>query len=439
MLSRPDKPLRDLSESDLREFSRSRGEPEWVLKIRLKAYRYLRETSPDPYLDPLLEELSFRRIVEGYERPTLDGERVEDAARKLGIPWGEVKLVAGGFSVNVDNRVIEAVMRYIEKSGIVLMSMDDAVRKYDIVREWAFKALSPESGRKAAYNAMLWSGGPFVYIPRGTRVPQPLYSLFLIGKEGLGQTEHTLIIADEGSSLEWIEGCTIPIPMEYGVHMGALEAYALRGSRIRLVSINNWLGGVHHVPVKKVLGYEGSSIELTSIGFWAKTVNVAPTVELMGLGASGVMQNIGLYKGDQRVYTRPLIRMIAPKTSGQVLNRTVVADAAREEFRGRLRVERGARGASGYMSCNTLLVGDEAESIADPSLDTSEKNVELVHEASVGRISYEKLYYLALSGLDEEEATWLTVNGFFNPVVSKLPFDLQIEVKKVMEMALKAR
>lgn len=439
MLNQVDKALRDVSESDLREFSRSRKEPEWVMRIRLEAYRYLRSTSPDPCLDPLLEELSFRRIVEGYERPTVGGEKVEAAARRLGIPWGEVDVVASGFSVNMDNRVVEAVMKYIERSGIVLMSMDEAVKKYDFVKGWAFKALSPRSSRKATYNAMLWSGGPFVYIPRGIKVPQPLYSLFLIGKEGLGQTEHTLIVADEGSSLEWIEGCTIPIPVKYGVHMGALEAYALKGSRVRIVSINNWLDGIHHIPVKKVVGHEGSSTELTSIGFWAKTVNVAPTIELVGRGASGVVQNIGLYRGDQRVHTGPLIRMVAPETRGQVLNRTVVADRAKEEFIGRLRAERGAIGASGYMSCNTLLVGDEAESIADPSLDTSEKSVELMHEASVGKVSYEKLYYLALSGLDEEEATWLVVNGFFNPVVSKLPFDLQIEVRKVIELALKAR
>ena len=434
-----EKPVTEISESDVVEFSRRRGEPEWVLRIRLRALRYLKETPPDPMVDGFMERVVFSRILEGYEDPLLDPEEAVKAARQLGVPEEEIEVIASGFALDVDNRVVRAINRYLQSRGVILEPMEEAVRRHeDLVKRYAFKGLEPTLNRRTAYHALLWSGGPFIYVPRGVRIPQPLLGLFVIGREGLGQTEHTLIVVEEGGYLEWVEGCSVPLPVKYSVHLGGLEAFVGPRASLRVVSINNWLGDVVHMPVKRVRVSEAGRAEMTSISFRSTVTLTSPRLELEGRGSTGVIQNIGLYGESQRVYGSPLLVMHKPSTSGQILNRTVVKDEAYEEFRGTLKALRGAKGASGFMSCNTLIIGEKARSVTVPALDSEEKDVDLAHEASVGRVSAEKLYYMALMGFDEEEATWLIVNGFFDPVVSKLPYDVQVEVRRIIELALTA-
>ncbi len=432
-----DKPLTELSRDDIVWFSRRRGEPEWVLRRRLEAYEYLRSTPPDPMVDPYLEKVTYKLFLESLENPVLPAREALEAAKRLGVRPEELEIIYSGFSLDVDNVVVKTALRYLQSRGVVFTSMDEAVKRYPVVKEYAFRGLEPTLNRKTAYHVMLWAGGPFIYVPRGARIPQPLQGVFIIGREGLGQTEHTLIVLEEDAELNWIEGCTTPLALRYAVHLGGLEAFVKRNARLHVASINNWLGEVHHMPVKRVIVEgEGGYAELTAIAFYSTTSNTAPRIDLRGRGSRGVVQNIALYRDKQRVYSAPLVRYEAPKTSAQILNRTVVTDEAQEEFRGMLYAARGAKGATGFMSCNTLLLSDRAVSITVPAVATEEKDAELSHEASVGRISYEKLYYMALMGFDEEEATWMIVNGFFAPVLGKLPLDVQIEVRKILELAL---
>ena len=432
-----DKPLTELSRDDIVEFSRRRKEPEWVLRRRLEAFEYLRSTPPDPKIDPLIEKVTYKVFIESLENPVLPTEEAIKAAERLGVKPEELEVLASGFSIDVDNVVVKAVLKYLEKKGVIFTSMDEAVKRYSVVKEYAFRGLHPQLNRKTAYHVMLWAGGPFIYVPKGVKIPQPLQGVFIIGREGLGQTEHTLIVLEEGAELHWIEGCTTPIALRYAVHLGGLEAFVKNNAKLYVASINNWLGEVHHMPVKRVI-VEGDNAyaELTAIAFYSTTSSTAPRIDLRGRKSRGVIQNIALYRDKQRIYSAPLIRYEAPETSAQILNRTVVRDEAVEEFHGMLYAARGAKGATGFMSCNTLVIGDKAKSITVPAIGTEEKDAELSHEASVGRISYEKLYYLALMGFDEDEATWLIVNGFFEPVINKLPMDVQIEVRKILELAL---
>ncbi len=432
-----DRPLTELSRDDIVEFSRRRKEPEWVLRRRLEAFEYLRSTPPDPKIDPLIEKVTYKVFIESLENPVLPTEEAIKAAERLGVKPEELEVLASGFSIDVDNVVVKAVLKYLEKKGVIFTSMDEAVKRYPVVKEYAFRGLHPQLNRKTAYHVMLWAGGPFIYVPKGVKIPQPLQGVFIIGREGLGQTEHTLIVLEEGAELHWIEGCTTPIALRYAVHLGGLEAFVKDSAKLYVASINNWLGEVHHMPVKRVV-VEGDNAyaELTAIAFYSTTSNTAPRIDLRGRKSRGVIQNIALYRDKQRIHSAPLIRYEAPETSAQILNRTVVKDEAVEEFNGMLYAARGAKGATGFMSCNTLVIGDRAKSITVPAIGTEEKDAELSHEASVGRISYEKLYYLALMGFDEDEATWLIVNGFFEPVINKLPIDVQIEVKKILELAL---
>ncbi|RUM47537.1 MAG: hypothetical protein DSY37_02155 [Hyperthermus sp.] len=432
-----DKPLTDLSRDDIVEFSRKRGEPEWVMRRRLEAYEYLKSSPREPLIDGLLEKVTYRVFIEGLENPILSVSEAVEAARRLGVRPEEIEIIYSGFSVDIDNVMVKTTLKYLKSRGVVFTSMDDAVKRYPLVKDYAFRGLNPTLNRKTAYHVMLWSGGPFIYLPRGVRLPQPLQGVFIIGREGLGQTEHTLIVLENGAELHWIEGCTTPIALRYAVHLGGLEAFVMSGAKLYVTSINNWLGEVHHMPVKRVIvrGKQAYA-ELTSVAFRSTTSNTAPRIDVYGEGSKATIQNIGLYQGEQRVRGSPLLTLHAPRASGQVLNRTVVKDEAFEEFYGRIRAVKGAVGAVGYMSCNTLMLGERARSITVPAVESEEKNAELSHEASVGRISYNKLYYMALMGFSEEEATWMVVNGFFNPVVHKLPLDVQVEVRKIVELAL---
>lgn len=432
-----DKPLTEISRDDVVEFSRRRGEPEWVLRRRLEAYEYLRSTPPDPRVDPYVAQVTYKTFIESLENPVLPLEEAVKAAERLGVKPEELEIIYSGFSIDVDNVMVRATLRYLESRGVVFTSMEEAVKKYPVVKEYAFRGLTPTLNRKTAYHVMLWAGGPFIYVPRGVRIPQPLQGVFIIGREGLGQTEHTLIVLEEGAQLHWIEGCTTPIALRYAVHLGGLEAFVSSRARLQVSSINNWLGEVHHMPVKRVVVTgENAYAELTAIAFNSSTANTAPRIDLKGRGSRGTIQTIALYQGKQRIYSAPLVQYEAPKTSAQILNRTVVKDEASEEFYGKLYVKRGARNATGFMSCNTLILSEKARSVTVPAIASEEKDAELAHEASIGRISYEKLYYMALMGFDEDEATWMIVNGFFDPVVSKLPVDVQVEVRKILELAL---
>ncbi len=432
-----DKPLTELSRDDIVEFSRRRGEPEWVLRRRLEAYEYLRSTPPDPRVDPYLAKVTYKTFLESIENPVLTTEESIEAAKRLGIKPEELEIMYSGFAIDVDNVTVKAVLKYLESKKVIFTSMDEAVKKYPIVKEYAFRGLEPTLNRRVAYHVMLWSGGPFIYVPEGVKIPQPLQGVFIIGREGLGQTEHTLIVLEPGAQLYWIEGCTTPIALRYAVHLGGLEAIVKDRAKLQVVSINNWLGEVHHMPVKRVLveGREAYA-ELTSIAFYSTTSVTSPRIDIRGEASKATIQNIALYRDRQRVYSAPTIIYEAPRTSAQILNRTVVKDEAEEEFYGKLYVKRGAKNASGFMSCNTLIIGEKAKSITVPAIGSEEKDAELAHEASVGRISYEKLYYMALMGFDEEEATWIMINGFFDPIVKKLPIDVQVEVRKILELAL---
>jgi Fe-S cluster assembly protein SufB len=433
-----DEVLKDLKESDIVEFSRIRKEPKWILERRLEAYRFLKSSRPDPKVDSILEKLAYRIIIEGYLSPLIDLDEALEYAEKIGMPKEEIKLIAEGLSVTVDNRLIKALLRFLKSKGIIFTSTDEAVSKYDIVKDYMFRLIKPTSDRKSAYHVMLWSGGPFLYIPKGVRIPQPFYSLFILGREGLTQTEHTLIISDEGSSLSWIEGCVTPFKVNVGVHLGALEGFVLDRARLTVVSINNWTGNVYHMPIKRLLVSARGKGELSVVSLWSKVVNIAPTIYVVGNEGNGVIQNVGFYREDQEIYSAPKVYLLAKSTSSIILNRTVVGDRAQEEFRGTIVAKRGSKRSTGYMSCNTLLLSSEAKSVAVPALETEEKDVDLSHEASVGRVDYEKLFYLGLSGFDEEEAIWMLVSGFFDPILSKLPGSIKEEVTRVIALALQA-
>ena len=424
-----------LSRSELEELSRRRGDPEWVTRRRLEAYDALERLPPDPVVDEYVSGVDPEEVLLGGGAGVEVTEELwELAVKRLGIRPEELRQLTG-YAVTVDNVTVEAHLRALRERGVVLAPMDEAVKRYDVVKEYMLRIMRPDT-RLAAYHAMLWAGGVFVYVPRGVRIPQPLYGVFLITGEGLRQTEHTLIVLEEGASLTWVEGCTAPIRAKYSVHLGGLEARLGAGSRLTLYSVENWAGPVHHRPVKRFLVERGASLTATPIALGGATIVVEEVARLAGPDSSAKIQSVTLLTGDRWAESR-LTVVHEARARSEVLARAVVKDRARDRFVGRIVAGRGSEGSVGRMACNTLLLSPGARSEAIPSLVAEASDVELSHEASVGRLSAEKLYYLRSMGFSEDEAASLLVQGFFEPVFQGLPFDLAVEVRRVVELALR--
>lgn len=423
------------SKRDLEEYARKRGEPEWLIRRRLEAYDAIEKLPPDPAIDEYVKHLDLDTIFSGEPGVEVTEELMEIAMQRLGIRREELEQIAG-LAVTVDNRVVEAQLKALRERGVVLEAMDEAVKRYDIVKDYMFRILRPTS-RHAAYHIMLWAGGVFVYVPEGVRIPTPLYGVFLITGEGFKQTEHTLLIVEDKGSLTWVEGCTAPVKARFSVHLGGLEAWVGRGARLYLYSVQNWAGPVHHRPVKRMVVEAGGLLETVPISFGAASIVVSEEADVVGEGGQARIESIGLVTGDTWVESRLSSTLDAPSTKAHIATRVVVKDRGHDRFVGRIRATRRAHNSMGYMACNTLLLSPEARSETIPSLDAEISDVELSHEASVGRVAAEKLLYLRTMGFREDEATALLVQGFFEPIVAKLPFDLAVEVRKIVELALR--
>ena len=427
--------LLGISRSDIEELSRKRGEPEWVTRRRLEAYEALEKLPPDPAVDEYVKRIDVEAILSGTAPVEIDSELWELAVKRLGVRPEELQQLTG-YSVTVDNRTVEVQLRALRERGVILAPMDEAVKKYAIVRDYMFRIMRPDT-RLAAYHIMLWAGGVFVYVPEGVRLPNPLYGVFLITGEGLKQTEHTLIIVENGASLTWVEGCTAPVRAKYSVHLGGLEAWVGKHARLDLYSVENWAGPVHHRPVKRMVVEEGGVLNATPIAFGGETILVEEAARLIGRNASAKLQSVALLTERRWSESRLEVVHEAPQGKSEILSRVVVKDEAFDRFRGKLVARRGAKGSVGRMSCNTLLLSEKAVSETIPALEVEDNDVEFTHEASVGRLSAEKLYYLRTMGFTEDEAASLLVQGFFEPIFTALPFDLAVEARKIVELALK--
>ena len=424
---------------DVKEFSKMKKDPSWMRRFREKAFEIIKEKKYevpwDQYVD--VEKL----VIEGKNIGEVGSlkEIPQDVATlldKLGIPESERPLLIG-LSINVDNELIyKMVKKDLEKRGVTLMSTEEAVQKYDWLKDYFMKLVRPDMSAAAAYHAAFWSGGIFIHVPENVRVDYPLQAYFLIISEGLSQTEHTLIILENNSYLNYIEGCAAPVLARYSVHLGALEAFVKDGANLVVKSLENWIGNVHHRPMKGVYVGKNATVDMSSITLGGKTAVMKPRVYLEGENSRGVLRSVSLVNKDRIVISGGYIENKMPKTSSELLNRGVVMDEGKEFFKGEIFVRKTAKGAKGHMECNTILIGDKAYSEAIPVLKTELDDVELSHEATLGKIGEDQLIYLESMGFDEEQAYSLIVNGFFNPIIKDLPTDYVIEIKKIIELSM---
>ncbi|MGQ4832297.1 MAG: Fe-S cluster assembly protein SufB [Candidatus Asgardarchaeia archaeon] len=424
----------------LEEFSRKRKEPGWMLRLRKKAFQYFQQL-PKSEMEPEFDLEVLMYTLEHNEPPVSEIDELAPQVRsqldKLGLSEEEKEILTG-VAVNVDNSLIYSTLsNELKKKNVLVTSTDEAVQKFDWMKDYIFRILDYKSNRIAALHTAFWAGGVLLRVPSGVKIPYPVNAFFLIISEGIGQTEHSMVIADPGSEIHYTEGCVAPTVAKYSVHLGGNEIFVHQGAKVYATALENWVGRVAHTPVKASLVEDNASLTEVSITLGGTKVISRPTVYIHGKNAKAVLQSVSFIDKDRQVYGGGKIIHFAGNSSSELLNRGVVKDNGFEHFLGRIEVEKDAAKVKGHMACNSYLLNPGAKSYTTPELFTKNDNVELSHEATVGRIGEEQLFYLESMGFSEDEALSLIVNGFFAPALKDVPFEYVVEVKKIIDLAMK--
>lgn len=431
-----------ISRSLVEEISKVKKEPEWMRLLRLRALE-LFEKMPTPKwvvgLDEIdLDELSY------YARPDV-GEAVSswdelpremrEYYEKLGIPEIEAKLLAG-LNVQFDSETVyHKTKEVLEKRGVVMLPMEEAVKRYpDLVKKYFARIFPPSDHKFAALHLALWSGGAFVYVPPGVKIYEPIEAFFLIGRELLAQFEHTLIVADEGSYIHFIEGCSAPMYRKYSFHDGMVELYAHRNATIKFTTIQNWSRNVINFNNKRGIAEEGARIDWVEGSIGSKITYVYPSTILKGRGSSSTSVVVQLAKGPYLKDTGSKMMHLAPNTRSRIVNKSISVDGGVNIYRGLIRIPRGAHNARSHVECQSLILDERSSAYTYPHNQVEEPTAQVTHEAVTGRLGEDQLFYLTQRGLREDEAISLLVLGFLDEIMAELPFEYAAVLRRVIEV-----
>ena len=441
------KPEKGLSEEIIREMSFMKGEPDWMLNFRLKAYqRFLQRPMPTWGGGGLLEEIDFDDIyyyVKPAEEQAKDWdmvpESIKDTYEKLGIPEAERKFLAGVTAQYESEVVYHRNREDLEEMGVLFMDMDSAVRDHpDIVKEYFGTVIPPNDNKFAALNSAVWSGGSFIYVPPGVYVDQPLQAYFRINSENMGQFERTLIIVDEGAFCHYVEGCSAPVYTTDSLHSAVVEIIVKRGGRCRYTTIQNWSNNVYNLVTKRAAAYADATMEWVDGNIGSKLTMKYPAVWLMEPGAHGEVLSIAFAGENQHQDTGAKMVHVAPNTTSTILAKSICREGGRAGYRGLVRVEPGAEGAKSFVRCDALILDDDSRSDTYPYMEIEEADTEIGHEATVSKVGEEQLFYLMSRGLTEDEATSMVVAGFIEPIVKELPMEYAVEMNRLIELNMAA-
>ncbi|MFH1591055.1 MAG: Fe-S cluster assembly protein SufB [archaeon] len=425
------------------QISRMKEEPGWMLDIRLKALA-LFESKPMPSWGVDLSAIEFDKITY-YTRP-LDKQaasweelpdNIKDTFDRLGIPEAERKFLAG-VGAQYDSEVIYHKTREdLEKRGVIFLDMDSAVREHPEIVKKYFSSIIPASDNKfAALNTAAWSGGSFVYVPKDVKVDIPLQAYFRINAQSMGQFERTLIIAEPGSFVHYIEGCTAPTYSADSLHAAVVEVIAQEDSRIRYTTIQNWSDNIYNLVTKRAIAKKNATVEWIDGNLGSKVTMKYPAVFLMGEGARAEVLSIAFAGKGQILDAGAKAVHMAPKTSSIITNKSISLQGGKTIYRGLLGVRKGAKGSKSTVNCDALILDPESSSDTIPYIEIKEQDVSIGHEATVGKVSEEQLFYLMSRGLSQEEAMTLIVAGFIEPFVKELPLEYAIELNRLIELEM---
>ncbi len=437
------KSRKGLSREVVEQISRMKGEPEWMLRFRLRALE-LFYRKPLPTWGADLSEIDFDNIyyyVKPSEARARDWDEVPESIKKtfdrLGIPEAERKFL-GGVSAQYESEVVYHNIRAdLEKKGVIFLDMDSGLAQYpDLVKEYFGTVIPPGDNKFAALNSAVWSGGSFIYVPPGVQVEIPLQAYFRINTENMGQFERTLIIADEGARVHYIEGCTAPIYSTDSLHSAVVELVAKRGAHIRYTTIQNWSNNVYNLVTKRAVAYENALVEWVDGNLGSKVTMKYPGVYLMGEGARAEILSVAFAGKGQHQDAGGKVIHAAPNTSSTITSKSISKDGGRTSYRGLLKVYPGCENVKAFVRCDALLLDELSRSDTYPSIEIDEEKVDIGHEATVSKIGEEQLFYLMSRGLDEGEAKTMIVNGFFEPFTKELPMEYALELNRLIALQM---
>jgi len=437
------KAKKGLREDVVRMISTIKEEPEWMLKLRLKAYEIFLEKKM-PKFGPSLGKIDFDDIYY-YLKPT-EGQvhswedlptEIKETYDRIGVPEAEKKFLAGVSAQYESEVVYESVNKELAKDSVIFCDMDTALREHgDLVKEYFGTLIPPHDNKFAALNTATWSGGSFVYVPKGIKVTLPLQAYFRINSKRFGQFERTLIIAEEESEVHYVEGCTAPIYTNESLHAAVVEIFVKKNAHVRYTTVQNWSNNIYNLVTKRTHCAEGGFMEWIDCNIGSGITMKYPSVYLYGDGARGEVLSIA-YAGNGQIQDAGAKMMhFAPNTSSRIVSKSISKDGGRTSYRGLVQVSPKAKNSSVFVSCDALILDEESRSDTYPTMKIKEDDVEIQHEATVEKLGDEKLFYLMSRGLSKSDAESTLVLGFMEPVTKEIPLEYSIELNRLIKLEM---
>ncbi len=432
-----------LSITKIKKISRIKEEPEWMLRRRLEAYKHFK-SQKIPKWGADLSDINFKKIhyfVKASEGPKRSWDEVPEEIKgtfdKLGIPQAERRLLAGVASQYESEVVYNKIKKKWEKMGVIFEDTDTALKKFPKIFQQYFGSVVPYTDNKfAALNTAVWSGGSYIYIPKGVKVALPLQAYFRINAQNMGQFERTLIVADEGSEVHYIEGCTAPVYTTDSLHSAVVEIIVKKNAKVRYTTIQNWSDNVYNLVTKRAVAYENSKMEWVDCNLGSKVTMKYPAIILLGEKAHGEILSIAVAGKNQNLDAGGKIIHRAKKTKSLITSKSICKDGGRTSYRGLLKIQKGSENSRSKVVCDALILDDNSQTDTYPTNIIEENSATLGHEASVSKVSENQLTYLMSRGLSEKEASTIIISGFLEPIVKELPMEYAAELNALIQLSM---
>lgn len=432
-----------INKNIVKQISSLKKEPFWMTEFRLKAYQeFIRKPMPNWGAD--LSKINFNNIIY-YIRPIHNQENswedlpkeIKDTYDRIGVPEAEKKFLAGVSAQYESEVVYESIQKELTRQGIIFCDTDTGLKKYpEIFKKYFGSVVSLYDNKFASLNSAVWSGGSFVYVPKGVKVSLPLQAYFRINAKNFGQFERTLIIAEEGSYVHYIEGCTAPIYTTSSLHSAVVEIIINKNARVRYTTVQNWSKNVYNLVTKRAKVYEDAVMEWVDCNLGSGITMKYPSCHLVGKGARGEVLSIALAGKNQHQDAGAKMLHFAPNTSSRIISKSISKDGGRTSYRGLVQVNPSATESKVYVSCDALILDEQSRSDTYPTMRVKNNNVDIQHEATVEKIGEEKLFYLASRGINKTDAEGLLVNGFIDPVTKEIPLEYSIELNRLINLEM---
>ena len=434
---------RGLTRATVEEISAMKDEPEWMRDFRLKALEHFQKR-PMPNWGADLTGIDFDDIFY-YIRPAEKQgktweevpEYIKNTFEKLGIPEAERKFLAGVGAQYESEVIYHSLREDLEKQGVIFLDMDSGVREHPELVKKYFGTIIPYNDNKfAALNSAVWSGGSFIYVPPGVRIDVPLQAYFRINAENMGQFERTLIIVDKDAYVHYVEGCTAPTYTTNSLHSAVVEIVVLEGGRCRYTTIQNWSKNVYNLVTKRAAAYKNATMEWVDGNLGSKVTMKYPAVWLMEEGARGEILSVAFASDGQHQDAGGKVVHVAPRTSSQIISKSISKGTGRSSYRGLVKVYKGAEEVRSNVVCDALLLDETSKTDTYPYIEVEEERASIGHEATVSKVAEEQIFYLMSRGLSEDEAMSMIVNGFIEPIAKELPLEYAVELNRLIQLEM---